>query len=148
MVVPPGETVTYAMDEDLGSLIPYVARVTQVDEASIEGFEVHSANLHMHAFGHSGEITLTDDNGRTETLLSVPRWDLYWQRDFTFTEPKVFTRDRLEDTTIRVQCTYHNPTADTVYGGYGSYDEMCFNFSYIAVRVGTPLTNLRPPSPS
>jgi hypothetical protein len=148
MVVPPGETVTYAMDEDLGSLIPYVARVTQVDEANIEGFEVHSANLHMHAFGHSGEITLTDDNGRTETLLSVPRWDLYWQRDFTFTEPKVFTRDRLEDTTIRVQCTYHNPTADTVYGGYGSYDEMCFNFSYIAVRVGTPLTNLRPPSPS
>jgi hypothetical protein len=147
MVVPPGETVTYAMDEDLGSLIPYVARVTQVDEASIEGFEVHSANLHMHAFGQSGAITLTDDSGRTETLLSVPRWDLYWQRDFTFTEPKVFARDRLEGTSIRVRCTYHNATADTVYGGYGSYDEMCFNFSYIAVRVGK-LTNLPPPSPS
>jgi hypothetical protein len=44
----------------------------------------------MHAFGQSGVITLTDRNGRKETLLSVPRWDLRWQRDFTLVEPRIF----------------------------------------------------------
>lgn len=140
MVIPPGEMPTYEVSEDLGSLLPYVSYVTGVDEERIRALEVHSANLHMHAFGHSGEITLTDDDGKTETLLSVPEWDLHWQRDFTFTEPKVFERDRLEGASIRVRCTYQNPTDETVYGGYGSYDEMCFNFSYIAVQVGVGAT--------
>lgn len=138
MVIAPGATATYETTEDLGSLLSYVADVTRVDEAKIRALEVHSANLHMHAFGHSGAITLTDDDGRTETLLSVPEWDLHWQRDFTFAKPKVLERDRLDGASIRVQCTYHNPTDAPVYGGYGSYDEMCFNFSYIAVQVGEP----------
>ena len=69
--------------------------VTQVPQDRIQGLEIHSANLHMHSFGHSGEITLTHDTGRVETLLSVPRWDLAWQRDFTFTAPKTIGRDAL-----------------------------------------------------
>jgi hypothetical protein len=39
-----------------------------------------------------------------------------------------------------VECTYENPTDEPIYGGYGSYDEMCFNFSYIAVRSGEAAT--------
>ena len=144
MVIGPGETATYEVSDALGSLLGYVSRITDVDADRIEAFEVHSANLHMHAFGKSGVITLTDDDGRSETLLSVPEWDLHWQRDFTFTEPKVFARDRMDGSSIRVQCTYHNPTADTIYGGYGSYDEMCFNFSYIALQVGEQATDDRP----
>ncbi|MFW6193454.1 MAG: hypothetical protein ACOC83_08195, partial [Gemmatimonadota bacterium] len=98
----------------------------------------HSANLHMHAFGHSGEITLVDADGRPETLLSVPRWDLRWQRDFTFTEPKVIPRDEIKATSLRLRCSYHNSTDEPVHGGFGSFDEMCFNFSYIAVREDGP----------
>lgn len=141
MVIPPGEKATYEVSDDLGSLVSYAARIADVDAARIEAFEVHSANLHMHAFGHSGVISLTEDDGRYETLLSVPRWDLHWQRDFTFVEPKVFERDELGGTTIRVRCTYRNPTDEVVYGGYGSYDEMCFNFSYIAIRIGNETTD-------
>lgn len=141
MVVPPGQKATYETSDELGDLVGYAAAIAGVDESRITGFEVHSANLHMHAFGHSGVISLIDDAGRHETLLSVPRWDLHWQRDFTFQEPKVFSREELDDTTIRVQCTYYNPTEDVVYGGYGSYDEMCFNFSYIAVQVGESATD-------
>jgi hypothetical protein len=134
MVIPAGEMATYAVSVGLEDMLPYLADVTGVEEDAIEALEIHSANLHMHAFGHSGVITLTDRNGRRETLLSIPRWDLSWQRDFTFLEPKVFLREDLPRASLAVECTYRNDTDETVYGGYGSFDEMCFNFSYIAVR--------------
>ena len=140
MVIPPGEQATYEMSDRLGDLLGYVSAVTKVDAERIDALEVHSANLHMHAFGHSGEISLVHRSGRQEVLLSVPRWNLAWQRDFTFAEPKVFTREELERTSLRVECTYENPTEEPIYGGYGSYDEMCFNFSYIAVRSGEAAT--------
>lgn len=121
---------------DLESLVRYISRVTRVEEDRIQGVEIHSVNLHMHAFGHSGVISLVDGNGRSQTLLSVPRWDLRWQRDFVLAEPKVFTREEMDGALLRVRCTFRNPTSQTVYGGYGSFDEMCFNFAYIAVRSG------------
>ncbi|MGH2395256.1 MAG: hypothetical protein ACRDGH_17490, partial [Candidatus Limnocylindria bacterium] len=89
MVIKPGQMGTYEVAGNLGDLLPYIASVTQVPEDSIQGLEIHSANLHMHAIGHSGVISLRDEYGRKEKLLSVPRWDLRWQQDFTFAEPKV-----------------------------------------------------------
>jgi hypothetical protein len=136
MVIEPGETATFETADDLGDLMPYIARVTKVDEERIQGLEIHTVNLHMHAFGHSGEITLTGKHGRKETLLAIPRWDLRWQRDFVLAEPKQFARDELAGTRLAVQCTFRNHRDETVYGGYGSFDEMCFNFSYIAVKQG------------
>ena len=140
MVIEPGQIPTYRVTDNLGDLVGYIGSLTRVDPERIEALEVHSANLHMHAFGHSGEIYLTDPNGKKDVLLSVPRWDLRWQRDFTFTDAKVFSRKALERTTLTVECTFENPTDETVYGGYGSMDEMCFNFSYIAVRKGAAAT--------
>ena len=134
MVIPAGQQATYAVTETLGDWVGYVAAVTDVPEDEIGALEIHSANLHMHAIGHSGRIYLTDRNGRRETLLSVPRWDLAWQRDFTFVEPKVFSADELERTQLTVECVFENPGKETVYGGFGSDEEMCFNFSYIAVQ--------------
>ena len=136
MVIEPGTSATYEVFDDLGQITGYISRVTGVEEERIEAVEVHSVNLHMHAFGASGTISLVEQTGRSETLLSVPRWDLRWQRDFVFAHPKVFTREEMEGTLLRVRCTFHNPTEEVVYGGYGSYDEMCFNFAYIAVRPG------------
>jgi hypothetical protein len=135
MVIPAGETATYEVSNDLEGMVPYISHVTQLEEERIRGLEVHSVNLHMHAFGHSGVVSLTDRQGRKETLLSIPRWDLRWQRDFTFAEPKVFARDELRGASLAVECTFRNTTRETVYGGYGSFDEMCFNFAYIAVQV-------------
>jgi hypothetical protein len=141
MIIPPGERATYEVADDLGSILRYISRVTWVEEDRIRGVEVHSVNLHMHAFGHSGVIELVDGHGRSETLLAVPRWDLRWQRDFAFVQPKVFARDEMDGTLLRVRCTFRNPTTETVYGGYGSFDEMCFNFAYIAVRTGDPVAD-------
>jgi len=126
------------VSNSLGALLPFISRITEVEEEEIQGLEIHSVNLHMHAFGHSGRITLRDHTGRKETLLSVPEWDLRWQRDFTFVEPKVFARDELAGTSLAVECTFRNSTSENVYGGFGSFDEMCFNFAYIAVRRSDP----------
>ena len=136
MVIPAGEQASYSQTETLGNWTGYISAVTGVPQDEISALEVHSANLHMHAIGHSGRIYLTDRNGRRETLLSVPRWNLHWQRDFTFVEPKVFAREDLERTHISVECVFENPKEETVYGGFGSDEEMCFNFSYIAVQRG------------
>jgi len=134
MVIPDGEMRSYEYGDDLDDLVGYMAALTGVDAASVTGLEVHSANLHMHAIGHSGEITLRYATGEVETLLEVPRWDLRWQRDFTFMQPKVLPRGELGGARLSVRCTFQNGTGATVFGGYGSGDEMCFNFSYIAVR--------------
>ncbi len=134
MVVPKGQRATYETSVQLGDLQKYVSRITKVPEEEIAALELHSANLHMHSYGSSGRINLTDANGRRETLLSVPRWDIAWQRDFTFDAPKVFPKEDLKRTRIAVECTFENPGEEPVYGGLGSDDEMCFNFSYIAVQ--------------
>jgi hypothetical protein len=134
MVVAPGASAEFEVSESLGRLVNYFARLTRVPADEIAAMELHSANLHMHAFGASGSIVLTNADGAEQTLLSVPRWDLAWQRDFTFQAPKILPREQLDATRIGLRCTFSNPTAEPVYGGYGSDEEMCFNFSYIAVQ--------------
>jgi hypothetical protein len=138
MVIPPGERRTYAETITLEQLTGMAAAVTNTPGDRLTGMEVHSASLHMHRFGSSGVINLIDGNRRVETLLSVPRWDLNWQRNFTFEQPKVFMRDEFADTELRVECTFENPDDAPVYGGYRSDDEMCFNFSYVALVVDDP----------
>jgi hypothetical protein len=136
LTIPPGERRTYVDSLNLEQLKDMAAAVTRTPADRIDAMEVHSANLHMHSYGSSGIISLIDRHGREEILLSVPRWDLNWQRNFTFVAPKVFERDELPDTRIRVQCTFENPNDEPVYGGFGSDEEMCFNFSYVAVVPG------------
>lgn len=134
IIVPPGDTASVSLTEDLGDYLGYIANITGVPRDRIDGLELHSANLHMHGIGQSGEVTLERDGAASEMLLAIPRWDLGWQRDFTFAQPKLFTRDQIAGTKLRVRCTYFNPKEQPVYGGLGSDEEMCFNFSYISVR--------------
>ncbi len=136
MVIPPGRRTRYEVGYDFERLSGYMARHTGIDEAEVAALEVHSANLHMHSYGAAGTISLTDGHGHKETLLRVPRWDLNWQRDFTFVEPKVTARAAFKQTRIAVECEFENATDKPVLGGYGSDEEMCFNFSYVAVVKG------------
>jgi hypothetical protein len=134
MVIPSGELTTYSVTETLSDYVGLASSVTGIDRDKVGAFEIYSANLHMHAFGHSGDITLTDENGRTETLLEISDYNLHWQRDFPFKDPVIFDREVFDATQLRLRCTYENDTGDIVYGGYGSYDEMCMNMSYVAVQ--------------
>lgn len=141
LIIPPGDTpTTYEVTRNFEFWRSFAADLTDVEEEYIDALEVHSAHLHMHALGRSGDITLIDPVGRSETLLSVPRFDYNWERNFFLTEPKVVPRDEMATTSLRLRCTYHNDTEDTVYGGWGAFDEMCMNFSYIAVQERAPET--------
>ena len=66
-------------------------------------------------------------------VCKIPRWDLNWQGDFVFTQPKTLPREQFERARMVVECTFTNPNEAPVVGGYGSDDEMCFNFSYVSL---------------
>ena len=132
----PGTSETFEVSEGFDDIADYAAEVLLIDPEEVTGVELQSANVHMHAFGESGIASLLDSGGRKETLLNIPNWDLAWQRDFMFTEGKVIPRSEFERSRLIVECTFRNDTDKTVYGGYGSDDEMCFNFSYVSMILG------------
>jgi len=133
MQISPGSSATFETSVGFDHIADYAAEVLMVDPEEVSRVELQSANVHMHAFGASGIASLLDSDGRKQTLLSIPNWDLAWQRDFMFTENKVIPRSEFGRSRLIVECTFRNDTEKTVYGGYGSDDEMCFNFSYISL---------------
>ena len=133
MVIDKGETATFETSEDFARVARYAAHALRINPDDIEALELRSANVHMHAFGAAGEASLLHPGGRKETLLNIPRWDLDWQRDFLFEASKFIPREDFERTRLIVECTFTNYSDDVVYGGFGSDDEMCFNFSYVSV---------------
>ncbi len=101
---------------------------------------------HMHVRGRSFRYEATFPDGRTETLLNVPRFDFAWQNRYELAEPLFLPAG----STIRAIATYDNsirnpanpdPTA-TVRAGPQSTDEM-FNGYYDFIRADEDLT--RPP---
>lgn len=139
MVVPAGDSASVRTSMGLRDILGEAASITGVKRDDIEALEVHSVNLHMHGIGHSGTVALERTGAAPDTLLRIPRWDLGWQRDFAFVTPKVFTPEQATDARITLQCTFQNPHQYIVYGGLGSDDEMCMNFSYVAVRRKNPV---------
>jgi hypothetical protein len=104
-----------------------------------KGFEIHRVALHMHRLGVNGEIVLRHENGERERLLSVPRWDFHWQREYALAEPAaVGLDDRLS-----IRCEHDNSAAGQpvvggrraaprhVTWGENSSDEMCIGFLYV-----------------
>ena len=133
MTIPAGEEDTFEVSENFEMVAGFAANALKISPDEIAALELKSANIHMHAFGASGVASLLHPSGRKETLLNIPRWDLDWQRDFLFEESKFIPREEFERTRIIVECTFSNYSEGVVYGGYGSDDEMCFNFSYVSV---------------
>ena len=105
-----------------------------VDLKEVKALELQSANIHMHALGKSAEVTLRRATGEKVSLLSMPRWDLNWQRDFDFVKPEVFSLKDLKKAELTIDCTFANPRKEMAYGGFGSDDEMCFNFSLFSFK--------------
>jgi hypothetical protein len=133
MLIPEGGRSTYQYSRTFDNIRNYAARVLLVEPSDVAAMELRSANVHMHSYGASGNTSLVDGAGRKQMLLNVPRWDLNWQRDFTFVDPIRIDLEDLESTSLVVECTFANHTDEMVYGGFGSDDEMCINFSYVSL---------------
>ena len=82
---------------------------------------LYTANLHMHTLGVSARMVIERDDGSEECMLDIPRWDFNWQRGYRFTEPKKLKAGE----SVKVECTWDNPTDQDVFWGEGTGAEMC-----------------------
>ena len=53
----------------------------------LEDVTIYSMAPHTHLRGKTWEYTLTYPDGRSEVILSVPRYDFNWQTDYVFATP-------------------------------------------------------------
>ncbi len=136
MVIPAGQSASFTFDRNLSKIAAYGKRVLGLGDISVKNIEVHSANLHMHAIGASGQVSLGRIGQPAETLLHIPQWDLHWQRDFQFQAPKIISSSDWDQWQNTVSCDFTNTNPSDVFGGYGSRDEMCFNFGFFAFDLG------------
>lgn len=147
MVIPSGKNATFETSVSFSKIAAKTTQVLGIPRASVRSLEVHSANIHMHSYGASAKAYMTKQGDERETLLLIPRWDLDWQRDFTFSVPKRVESNQFVNTKLNVECHFVNPSNKDVFGGYGSDDEMCFNFSYISVLLDDEILGHRQLSP-
>jgi hypothetical protein len=87
---------------------------------------------HMHVRGKSMTYIATYPDGRSETLLSVPRYDFNWQHTYELAEPKLLPKG----TKLEIIATYDNSTGNpfnpdpsaTVRWGDQTWEEMMIGF--------------------
>jgi len=104
---------------------------------------------HMHLRGKAFEYRAVYPDGRTETLLRVPKYDFFWQLDYKLTEPLVIP----PGTTIECTAWYDNspnnpanpdPTA-TVRFGEQSWEEMMIGFYDVVIPADMSLRDFFTP---
>jgi mono/diheme cytochrome c family protein len=85
---------------------------------------------HTHVRGKRWEYVATYPDGRTETILSVPKYDFNWQTDYVFTQPLKLPKG----TKVRSTAWYDNSPANKsnpnpsidVHWGDQTWEEMQF----------------------
>lgn len=135
LVVPANGKSSVSFATSLRGLDQYISLASGRPLADFDRIEIHSVNVHMHLIGAAGRVRLLHDDV-AEILLNVPRYQFGWQRDFFLAQPRRVALDQLDVTQLEVQCEFANPGVEPVYGGYGSKEEMCYNFSLLALAKG------------
>ncbi len=87
---------------------------------------------HMHVRGKAFRFDLVSPDGKTETLLDIPRYDFNWQLRYELKEPRVIPRG----STVKITAIYDNSPANkanpdpakTVKWGQQTYDEMMIGY--------------------
>ncbi len=53
---------------------------------------LYNVTLHMHALGTRGRVMLLHEDGTSECLLEISRWDYNWQGEYWFRQPKILKK--------------------------------------------------------
>ncbi len=97
---------------------------------------IYALSPHMHYRGSAMRFTAEYPDGTTEILLSVPRYDLDWQRTYNLAEPKVVpagTRIRCDGVFDNSAGNPSNPDpSKRVRFGEQSWDEMFIGYMVYA----------------
>ncbi len=105
---------------------------------------------HTHLRGKSWEYMAVYPDGRSETILSVPKYDFNWQTDYVFAEPLKLPKG----TTIRASAKYDNSTANKsnpdpkvdVKWGDQTWEEMMFTAFVYSIDGAAPGAVITAPS--
>ncbi len=139
---PPKERVMTAAAQNRKFVIPagdpnyqVNAEITFQDTATLTAFLPH-----MHLRGKDFEYRIVYPDGRSEVLLSVPKYSFNWQLSYYLEKPLVLTKG------TRIECTAHfdnsannpnNPNAsEAVRWGDQSWEEMMIGFFDLALGPG------------
>ncbi len=131
LVIEPNTTPVFKETRSLKTIAHEAMTTLGLDAKDYKSIVIHNANIHMHAVGLNGITYLEDQQQNKEVYLDIPNWDLHWQKNFWFATPKTINLDDADRYSLSVVCQYQNQGSSILFGGFGSYDEMCINFSYI-----------------
>jgi tetratricopeptide (TPR) repeat protein len=111
--------------------IPAGARDYAIEDSFVLPVDVDLLSVypHAHYLGKEMQVRATLPDGRTQSLLHIPRWSFHWQQDYRYTRPVPLPRG----TRVWMRFTYDN-SADNednphdpprhVMAGQRSTDEM------------------------
>jgi hypothetical protein len=158
---PPAERAITLGGNNLGFKIPPGDPNYRVDAKNTfpNGGTLLSFFPHMHLRGKSFEYRAVYPDGRTETLLSVPHYDFFWQLDYKLEKPLALPPG------TRIECTAyfdnspnnaHNPDPKSeVRFGEQSWEEMMIGFYDMVIPADmslreffTPKDAEKPPTKS
>jgi len=102
-------------------------RFTYTAEAG-DRFQINTAGLHMHTHGRAARLSVVRASGEEDCVLDVPNYDFNWQRDYALSEPVTV----MPGDTVTLECTWDNPTDETISWGDGTGDEMCLGITALS----------------
>ncbi|HEY7499424.1 MAG TPA: cytochrome c [Vicinamibacterales bacterium] len=143
---PPREEMRFANLANGSFTIPAGAAdfVVNAEMTTTADITLRSLLPHTHLRGKSWQYTAVYPDGRSEVLLSVPKYDFNWQTDYVFTVPMKLPKG----TKIRAVAHYDNSAANksnpdpkaNVTWGDQTWEEMMFTafvYSIDGVAPGT-----------
>jgi hypothetical protein len=145
----PKTEVRIATLQNMNFMLPAGVADARVDaELTIQqDLTLWSLLPHTHMRGKKWEVTATYPDGRTETILNVPKYDFNWQTDYVFKEPLTLPKG----TKLHTAAWYDNSTANKanpdptkdVYWGDQTWEEMQFT----ALTFSVPDSQTRTTAP-
>ena len=149
---PPKSEMRFAALMNGNFVIPSGSTDTEVraEMTTTQDVTLRSLLPHTHLRGKSWEYIAVYPDGRSETILSVPRYDFNWQTDYVFAEPLKLPKG----TIIRARATYDNsaanksnpdPKADVKWGDQ-TWEEMMFTAFVYSIDGASPGAVITAPS--
>lgn len=114
----------------------WAVRYDPTDYYDSDQLTLYNITLHMHALGTRGRVLLLREDGTSECLLEISRWDYNWQGEYWFEQPKTL---RAGDK-IYLECHWDNSAENQPAVGktkpaprdlaWGNDGEMCMATLY------------------
>jgi hypothetical protein len=146
---PPRREVRTALVANPTFTIPAGAdnHLVEAEATFAEDVKMYTMHPHMHLRGKDMTYTLTRPDGRTEIILSVPKYDFGWQTDYWLAEPLTLPKG----STLRVTAHFDNSPANranpdstaNVRWGDQTWEEMMIGFFTYTVELDAPQTAAR-----